>query len=167
MTVTEKRDLIAMIDRWMACNEGRVPTEAENERRKCAKELNRWLRHKDRVVTAAPPAEPGARFVVEGKGLIDREGSFDRCTGCGVLPPHEGCKAICPACSPPNGTCSCPGCALVKAEIIDKTVNLLAGKPPAEPGERGCEEKWMCGTCALILDMGQECPMCGTGRAGK
>jgi hypothetical protein len=63
VTVIEKRDLIAMIDRWMACNEGRDPTEAENERRKCAKELNRWVRHVDRVVVTPPQpdaVDPGA-----------------------------------------------------------------------------------------------------------
>jgi hypothetical protein len=37
------------------------------------------------------------------------------CLGCGRLPPHTGSEAICPACIPPNGSCDCPGCALVQA----------------------------------------------------
>lgn len=74
---------------------------------------------------AAPPAETGPRFRLEGKGLIDTQGGFDRCTGCGQLPPHAGCKAICAACAPPTGACYCAGC----------TVAGKSAAPPADTGE--------------------------------
>lgn len=53
------------------------------------------------------------RFRLEGAGLVDTEGNFDRCTGCGKLPPHAGCQAICAACAPPTGACYCAGCQVV------------------------------------------------------
>lgn len=69
--------------------------------------------------------EAGPRFRLEGAGLIDTVGGFDRCTGCGQLPPHAGCKAICAACAPPTGACYCAGC----------TVAGKGAAPPAETGE--------------------------------
>lgn len=42
-----------------------------------------------------------------------QRGESHFCLGCGQLPPHEGCSALCAACSPPNGTCRCAGCELL------------------------------------------------------
>jgi hypothetical protein len=60
----------------------------------------------------------GQQFTREGAGFaVDPRGpsrSALLCLGCGKLPPHTGSETLCPACAPPNGTCSCPGCALVQ-----------------------------------------------------
>ena len=39
-----RETLLQVVDRWMCCNEGRMPSAAENERRKCARELERIAR---------------------------------------------------------------------------------------------------------------------------
>lgn len=65
----------------------------------------------ERTATTGP-------IVREGKGVVEDPHGPSRgallCLGCGKLPPHSGSETICPACYPPNGTCSCPGCALAQ-----------------------------------------------------
>jgi hypothetical protein len=59
------------------------------------------------------------------------------CLGCGRLPPHTGAEAICPACLPPNGTCDCPGCALVKPyrdalEVLAEEARAMMATDPTK-----------------------------------
>lgn len=63
------------------------------------------------------------------------------CTGCGKLPPHEGCEHICPACAPPTGSCDCPGCALVKRE---------AGRASPEEGRGATGKPCACGQFVIL-----------------
>jgi hypothetical protein len=62
--------------------------------------------------------ERSPAIVREGKGVVEDPHGPGRsvllCLSCGKLPPHTGSETLCPACAPPNGTCSCPGCDLAQ-----------------------------------------------------
>jgi hypothetical protein len=74
-------------------------------------------------------------IVREGKGVVEDPHGPARgallCLGCGKLPPHTGSETLCPACAPPNGTCSCPGCDLAQTYR-----NRMEGVAASAPGER-------------------------------
>jgi hypothetical protein len=63
----------------------------------------------------------GDEMTAERKAIEEarwKRGESHLCLGCGRLPPHQGCAAICPACTPPNGTCDCAGCSLASAQAL-------------------------------------------------
>ncbi len=65
------------------------------------------------------PKIPGAYTDVELLRCLRSilPGGATLCRNCGKLPPHQGCTAICAACAPPTGACTCAACKLV-AEYI-------------------------------------------------
>lgn len=79
----------------------------------------------------------------EQRGLVSDPHSPARsvllCLGCGMLPPHTGSETLCPACAPPNGSCSCPGCALVqpyrdRLEVLaEEARGMIATDPTKAP----------------------------------
>jgi hypothetical protein len=79
----------------------------------------------------------------EQKGIVSDPHGPSRsvllCLGCGKLPPHTGSEAICPACTPPNASCSCPGCALVQPYrdrldvLAEEARGMLAMDPTKAP----------------------------------
>jgi hypothetical protein len=84
----------------------------------------------------------GDEMTAERKAIEEarwKRGESHLCLGCGRLPPHQGCAAICPACTPPNGTCDCAGCSLASAQAL-KAI-----------GERD-EARRTCDSSALVIN---------------
>lgn len=71
---------------------------------------------------------------IRGNGYVARPGSGDErvllCLGCGELPPHDGCSALCAACASPNGSCHCAACKLVNPYLHRDRIEAAVARVP-------------------------------------